>query len=724
MVGGELQALSMVAVGERLQRPALLLLQRLPGGLLLGQRLAAGGLARLARLGMALLALAARLQGVVHLLGGATPGAARLVETGVRLLNLLVPTPQGLLGGPLLLAGRLQRRLGGGDLGQQVRLLAGMVGRGDGGEIQRQAVEVVAGGIVELRGQVTPRQQLGGDHLAQPLLPARAMVAQEVAQAALGGVALGLERLAARLGAAALGADGLQLALGGLALLLASVEFTAQLLQGGRGGTLLALGLVDPGLGLLGLADLLGALGMMLEPCPELGEPRGHRLQPRAVVVVERLAPSLVVGLQAVLGLALRLAARLPLLAQGVDLRLELVAARLEQVTELHQSRLQPGLALLHYLLQLLQVVAQLLLLLAPLGQCLQVLLQGRHVGRLEGLIAMLQVVEVGAGLGQLAVEAAGTLVEGVALLLVGRLQGLDIALAALDLGLAVGLLTLGAVTVGGELGPQLPQRGLELADLAIQALELGKRALQRRQAHGLAHTGDPLPRLGVADAGHRQLDTILLEDRRQHGLEGVHLALLGVHRRDQLLHVADALTGAHQAEAGRHLAQAQRLLAAAPGLGAALGEVVLDHRAVLGGGPQLGGDRHAPPAQAVGPLGVVQGHHPGLALHQVVLGAVGVADEAVLDPALAAPGQHRLADVTLLAAILVDQVAVAMRQVEGVELEAGARHHPVGQLAIEDRHQALQGGLARGVGTADVGVALHTQLDHALEVAVDHHDA
>ncbi len=106
--------------------------------------------------------------------------------------------------------------------------------------------------------------------------------------------------------------------------------------------------------------------------------------------------------------------------------------------------------------------------------------------------------------------------------------------------------------------------------------------------------SGDPLAGLGVADPGHRQFDAVFLEDRRQHGLEGVHLALLGMHRRDQLFHVTDAPLGLDQAELGGDLAKFQGLATVA----LLLGEVVLDHRAVFGGRAELGRDVDAGTAQ------------------------------------------------------------------------------------------------------------------------------
>ncbi len=64
------------------------------------------------------------------------------------------------------------------------------------------------------------------------------------------------------------------------------------------------------------------------------------------------------------------------------------------------------------------------------------------------------------------------------------------------------------------------------------------------------------------------------------------------------------------------------------------------------------------------------------------------------------------------------------MGQIERIEFHAGFRHHLVGQLAVKHRHQPLERGFTRRVGAANIGVAVHTEFDHAAQVAVNHHDA
>ena len=157
-------------------------------------------------------------------------------------------------------------------------------------------------------------------------------------------------------------------------------------------------------------------------------------------------------------------------------------------------------------------------------------------------------------------------------------------------------------LTVVFQLGFQLPQRGIQVGEFTIDTGQPGQRCLQRFQAHGLAHLGNPLPRLGVANPGHREFNAILFENRRQHGFEGVHLALFGMHSRDQLFDMADAPLGFHQAELRGDLAQLEAVAAVA----VQLGKVVLDHRAKFRGRAQLGRDRRTVTPQAAGPLGVV----------------------------------------------------------------------------------------------------------------------
>ncbi len=419
-------------------------------------------------------------------------------------------------------------------------------------------------------------------------------------------------------------------------------------------------------------------------------------------------------------GLPLLLAALGFLLHQRVDQFLVLLGLAGEVFREFAQSAIQARLAFLYCVLHHLQVLLQLVALFAPLGQRVDVPLQAGHVGIGILLEAGLQVVEAVLGVLQLACHFAVLVVERIPPFAVGLLFGLKLPLVAVELAFQVGDLPLGLFAVGGQLGFELPQGGIKLGQFTVDAGELGQRGLQRLQAHGLAHLVNPLAGLGTANASNRQLDAVLFENRRQHGLEGVHLALFGVHRRDQLFDMANAPLGIDQAELGGDLAQLQAIAAVA----VELGKVVLDHRAELRGGPQLGRHRRAAAAQPAGPLGVVQRQRALLGLDQVVFRAVRRTDEAILHAAFLLAGQHRLAHVARFAAVFVYQVAVAMGQIERIEFHAGFRHHLVGQLAVKHRHQPLKRGFTRRVGAANIGVAIHTEFDHAVQVAVNHHDA
>lgn len=238
------------------------------------------------------------------------------------------------------------------------------------------------------------------------------------------------------------------------------------------GGALLALGLVHPCLGLLGLAGLLRGRGAVGQPRLELGNGGGALLQAFPVAVVQRLAASLVVGIQAALFFVMGFTAALFLVAQRIDQPLDLLAVACLQVAELDQPGIQARAALARHTLDLLEVVVQLLALLAPLGQRGEVAFEPRHVGLGVGFEAALQVVEVAACLVQHAVEFADPRIKAATRLLMGLLKGLEAALAFVQLRFEIGAGALGAMAVGLELGPQLPQRRLEFGGFPVEALE------------------------------------------------------------------------------------------------------------------------------------------------------------------------------------------------------------------------------------------------------------
>src|SRR5690554_3065446 len=199
------------------------------------------------------------------------------------------------------------------------------------------------------------------------------MVAQKMPQTALSRVTLNQQLVKLRLGPRTLRTRLLQLTLRLLAFTLALVMLTAHCVLHCSRSFLLFLGLVDTGLGLLGLAQFLGGLNVMGQLRLEFGKPYSPLFQTIAIAVVQCLAAGLVVGLQSPLLLAVSLAAGVFFLGKGIDQGLDLFAVALQQIPQLNQTGIQAGLALPRRLLQLLQVITQLLLLLAPLRQRLKI---------------------------------------------------------------------------------------------------------------------------------------------------------------------------------------------------------------------------------------------------------------------------------------------------------------------------------------------------------------
>ncbi|MNN25626.1 hypothetical protein D3C81_1391070 [compost metagenome] len=183
---------------------------------------------------------------------------------------------------------------------------------------------------------------------------------------------------------------------------------------------------------------------------------------------------------------------------------------------------------------------------------------------------------------------------------------------------------------------------------------------------------------------------------------------------------MAQRVLGVAQGELARPAAQLGALA-----VGGEQAAVVLDDGAELAGVEQ-GADRHAGLFQLAAQFGHVQaGDRIALAALDVVVQREGLLHQAIGDAlAVAGGGQHRLAQLVVHAPVFVDDEALLGGQVPALEAVAGGRHHAAGVFAVEHRHQALQGGLAGGVGAADVGVVIHDQFHHALQVGVDQDDA
>src|SRR5699024_4139623 len=116
-----------------------------------------------------------------------------------------------------------------------------------------------------------------------------------------------------------------------------------------------------------GLAQFLGSLNVMGQLRLELGKPYSSLLQTVAVAVVKHLAAGLVVGLKSLLRLAVSLTTGVFFLGKDIHHGPDLFAVAPQQIPQFTQAGIQAGLALPRHLLQLLQMITQLLLLLAPL---------------------------------------------------------------------------------------------------------------------------------------------------------------------------------------------------------------------------------------------------------------------------------------------------------------------------------------------------------------------
>lgn len=97
--------------------------------------------------------------------------------------------------------------------------------------------------------------------------------------------------------------------------------------------------------------------------------------------------------------------------------------------------------------------------------------------------------------------------------------------------------------------------------------------------------------------------------------------------------------------------------------------------------------------------------------------------DKAVVDPfAVAGRGQHRLIQQAITLLVFVNDIAGFSGQIPALEAVTGRRHDPAGVFTIKHRHQTLQRGLTRGVGTTDIGMAIELQFHHARQMGVDQH--
>src|SRR5690554_4926213 len=139
---------------------------------------------------MTLLTLTAGLQRVVHFFRGPPASGAGAIQPYRNFLYLVMPSPEFFFGALLGCLGEYQSLLSRLDFGQQAGLILGVVGQSDGGEVQHQPIEIIAGRVVKLGRQVFAFEQRRSQHLAQLLLPARPMVAQKMPQTALSRVTL------------------------------------------------------------------------------------------------------------------------------------------------------------------------------------------------------------------------------------------------------------------------------------------------------------------------------------------------------------------------------------------------------------------------------------------------------------------------------------------------------------------------------------------------------
>src|SRR5690606_12547695 len=273
---------------------------------------------------------------------------------------------------------------------------------------------------------------------------------------------------------------------------------------------------------------------------------------------------------------------------------------------------------------------------------------------------------------------------------------------------------------VGAEGLQQTAQARLAALQLEEIALQQGEIGAQVGKALDQLAVANPLCHLLGAEVCGRRGDAVFFEDGGNHRLDGLHLALARMHGAHQLLDMAQAVLAAAPGELARQLAQF-----AALAVGGQQGTVVLDERPVLAG-IELVADGDAQRTEMAAQL--VHGAADdavALAAADVVLQIEALVYQAIVHaPAIAAGCQDRLARLVVHALVFVDDEALLGGQIPALETVAGGRHHAARILAVEHRHQALQGGLAGRVGATDVGVVVHHQLDDTLEVGVDQDEA
>ena len=337
-VGLHLQHLRLVGLGQGIQGGALLLLQPIVAGALGGQRLLQALTSRLLLAGVTLLQLAARVAGVVDLGLGALELHAR---TAHRFLGGLHP----LVGRLHLALGGLHRALGthlGGlgllDGGQQAGLLLGVLGHLDRGQIQAHPEQLIVVLLADTGRQVAALQQLRRDHLAQTLLPAGTMEAQEVAQCALGRITLLVQAIGVSLGPGKMVTGLVEFLFGLITGALEGVELLAQRPQRLARRFAVGLGLVEASLGQLRLLDFLGAGSAGGQLGLELGQPLDAAFQALTVALVELLALLLIALFELAFLTPLLVTQLFAGLAQLVDTRLGLLGLAGQLIAQLTQA--------------------------------------------------------------------------------------------------------------------------------------------------------------------------------------------------------------------------------------------------------------------------------------------------------------------------------------------------------------------------------------------------
>ena len=391
--------------------------------------------------------------------------------------------------------------------------------------------------------------------------------------------------------------------------------------------------------------------------------------------------------------------------------------ALLDDLLALQVGILHVGMLLGEQAQTLLEVV-QLQL---PAVELLQIGLGLVDVGIQILLILLLDVVELlfvtpnaGLHLGQ--IEA-----QRIALLFPVAFQAIEFEADLLQLALQGFLAGEQLRLVGAEGLQQTAEARLAALQFLEVALQAGEFRAQVGEALDQLAVADPVLDLLGAEAGGRRGNTVLLEDGGDHRLDGLHLAFARMHRAHQLLDMAQAVFAVAQGELAGQLAQLAALAVAGQ-----QGAVVLDDRPVLTG-VELVADGNAERAEMPSQLvhGAADDAAVALAAADVVLQVEAFLHQAVIHaPTVAAGSEDRLARFAVHALVFVDDEALLGGQVPTLEAVAGGRHHAARVFAVEHRYQALQGGLAGGVGAADVGVVVHDQLHHTLEVGVDENEA